>query len=149
MTLSLIIIMLLLSLRSVKLTLVSLLPIIITSVFLYSFLGVTGISLNLMTSTIFSITLGIGIDYAIHFVSVYKYYRQDGNALDKAFKYTSRPILANAFGLAIGMSALMASPLLVHLHVSLLMWVAMITSVLLTLIVIPVVLKHVDPYSKY
>lgn len=143
-TMILIVIMLLMSLRSIKLTLIALIPVTITTILLYGFLGMSQISLNLMTSTIFSISLGIGIDYAIHFVSVYKYYQKEDHALEQAFKYTSRPIIANAFGLSIGMSALMVSPLLIHMHISSLMWVAMISSVLLTLTIIPTILKKIS-----
>ncbi|MCH4886705.1 RND family transporter [Acidaminobacter sp. JC074] len=143
-TFILILIMLIISLRSIKLTFIASLPIIITSVVLYGFLGITQIPLNVMTATIFSISLGIGIDYAIHYVSIYKYYKKnkDPHARETAFKYTSKPILANAFGLSLGMTALMLSPLKIHVYVSLLMWVAMMTSVFLSLSLIPTLLKE-------
>jgi len=142
-TLGLIIIMLMMSLRSIKLTLVACLPVIITSIVLYGFLGLTHISLNVMTATIFSISLGIGVDYAIHYTSIYKYYKDQNHQFprEKALKYSSRPILANAFGLSLGMTALWLSPLLIHQYISSLMWVAMMTSVGISLTLIPTLLK--------
>lgn len=142
-TIVLIILMLKYTLKTWRLTLVSALPVLISSICMYGFLGITGISLNLMTATIFSISLGIGIDYAIHYVSVYKYYldEQVMNPREVALKYTERPILANAFGLAIGMTALRLSPLTIHNDVSSMMWFAMMTSVILTLTLVPTLLK--------
>lgn len=142
-TLALIILMLLISLRSFKLAFISCLPVIITSIVLYGFMGLTGISLNLMSATIYSISIGIGVDYAIHYVSIYKYYQTENhpNPREAALKFSQRPIIANAFGLALGMTALIISPLLLHQHVLTLMWVAMISSVLITLTLIPTLLK--------
>jgi predicted RND superfamily exporter protein len=143
-TLALIIIMLLLSLKSIRLTLIACIPIVLTSVVLYGFLGLSNISLNVTTATIFSISLGIGVDYAIHYISIYKYHKDKNhvNPRDQALKYSSRPIIANAFGLSLGMTALWLSPLLLHQHISSLMWVAMTTSVFISLTLIPSLLKN-------
>lgn len=142
----LILIMLIFTLKSLKLSFIATLPIIFTSIILYGFLGLSGIPLNVMTSTIFSITLGIGIDYAIHYMSVYRYFKDtdDVTPIETAYMYTSRPIIANAFGLALGMTALFISPLLLHLHIASLMWIAMISSVFLSLTILPSILKKFD-----
>ncbi len=138
---------LVLSLRKVWISLLSMLPILFTTLFMFAFLGLTGISLNLFTTTMFSVTIGVGIDYAIHFTSVYNTYRKEGNnselAVSKAYTFSSRPIIANALGFAIGLSVLMLSPLKIHLYVSLLMWVSMVLSSVLSLSFLPTVLKKV------
>lgn len=138
--------LLVMSLRKLKPAVISLLPIAITTIALYGFLGFSGISLNLFTATIFSITIGVGIDYAVHFTSVWMNFRRQGHSasdsVNKAFAYTARPIIANAFGLAIGLSALLLSPLRIHLYMSLLMWVSMTAGVLLSLSFLPTVLRR-------
>jgi hypothetical protein len=138
---------LVISLRKVWISLLSMLPILFTTLFMFAFLGLTGISLNLFTTTIFSVTIGVGIDYAIHFTSVYNQYRKEGNASElavtKAYAFSSRPIIANALGFAIGLSVLMLSPLKIHLYVSLLMWVSMVLSSVLSLSFLPTVLRKV------
>ena len=48
------------------------------TLFLFAFLGLSGISLNLFSATIFSITIGVGIDYAIHYTSIFNKYKSDG-----------------------------------------------------------------------
>jgi predicted RND superfamily exporter protein len=142
---SLILLLLFITLKKIIPALVSLIPIVATVIILFGFLAISGISLNLITTTIFSITLGVGIDYAVHFTSVWKGYKEKGftskEAADKAYKYTSRPIIANAFGLAIGLSAMLLSPLQIHVYVSTMMWVSMITAVFLSLSVLPTILR--------
>ena len=143
----LIFILLYISLKKLKPAFISLLPIGFTVIILYGFLGLSGISLNLFTATIFSITIGVGIDYAIHFTSVWMSFKNRGfnsrEAVKKSYNYTSRPILANAFGLAIGLSALLLSPLRIHFFVSVLMWVSMMAGVLLSLSFLPTVLSRI------
>lgn len=138
-TFLMIFLMLILALRSFKLSLIASLPVLLTTFILYGFLGASGISLNLMTCTIFSIGLGIGVDYAIHFSSTYKYYLDHGHKAPKhmAFKYSARPIIANAIGLSLGLSALWLSPLLFHLHLSILMWASMLLAVFMSLTLLP------------
>ncbi|ACL69294.1 efflux RND transporter permease subunit [Halothermothrix orenii] len=142
---SLIFILLYISIRKIKPSVISLLPIAFTTLIIFGFMGLSGISLNLFTATIFSITIGVGIDYAVHFTSVWMTFRKRGytakEATNKSYKYTARPIIANAFGLAIGLSALTLSPLRIHLYVSVLMWVAMISGVFLSLSFLPTILK--------
>jgi len=143
--LSIVFVMLIVTLRSIKIAIYSLLPIIFTVVSLYGFLGVSQIPLNITTVIIFSITIGVGIDYAVHFSSVYKYYLKETNdnqsAIDKAYSNSSRPIIANALGVSLGLTILVLSPLTIHFNVSMLMWVSMVVSVLLTLTLLPFIFK--------
>ena len=136
---------LLIFLRRFSISVIAMLPIAITTTFLFGFLGATGISLNLFTATIFSITIGIGIDYAVHFTSVYQSYKRQGlsslDAVNEAYKYTSRPIIANALGFSLGLSSLFISPLKVHLFIASLMWMSMIVSSFLSLSFLPTILK--------
>jgi predicted RND superfamily exporter protein len=108
---------------------------------LYGFLGISGIPLNITTLIIFSITIGVGVDYAVHFSSIYKHYLHEGfsnkEAIDNAYKYTSKPIITNALGISLGLSILMISPLTIHFNISALMWVSMIVSVVITLTLLP------------
>jgi len=138
----LIFIMLLLNFRSIGAALAGLLPVAITILAIMGMLAMTGFNLNIMTATLSAIAIGVGVDYSIHLISgIYYFRRQQKNwkeAVDSALKSVSRPILANAFGLAIGLSALFFSPLLIHTHVASVMWVAMVVSSLAALFLIPI-----------
>ncbi|OJV65832.1 MAG: hypothetical protein BGO41_07785 [Clostridiales bacterium 38-18] len=133
------------SLRKFIPSFLALIPILVTTLALFGFLGLTGISLNLFTTTLFSITIGVGIDYAIHFTSIYQSYIREGlrstEAVERAYNFSQRPIIANALGFSVGLSVLMLSPLKVHFYVSALMWVSMILSSLLSLTLLPTLLK--------
>ena len=143
--LGIVLLMLLVTLRSFKIAIYSLLPIVVTVIGLYGFLGLSGISLNVTTVIIFSITIGVGIDYAIHFSSLYKYYLKENNnndlAIEKAYNNSSKPIITNALGISLGLSILMLSPLNIHFNVSVLMWVSMGISVLVTLTLLPTIFR--------
>jgi hypothetical protein len=62
-------------------------------------------------------------------------------ALEQTYQLVSRPVLTNAVGIALGLSVLLASPLMIHTYVSSLMWIAMIVSVVMTLTLIPTMLS--------
>ncbi len=131
------------SYRRLRETLASLVPIALTVVVVLGFIAVSGIQLNLMTAVVSSIILGVGIDYAIHFVAAIDIAREDGpgyvmRAIDRA----GRPIIANALGIAIALTALWLSPLLIHQQVSMIMWVGMVTAGVTSLVVIPALLPR-------
>lgn len=134
----LVLVMLFVAYRRVRQTVVSLIPLSLTILMLLGFLATSGIQLNLITAIASSIVLGVGIDYAIHLVAAIDWAREEGEgyvlrAIDKA----GRPIVANALGIAVGLTALWLSPFKFHGHISMIMWVSMITAALTALLVIP------------
>ncbi len=143
--LALVSIMLGISFRNIRNTLIGLLPIIVTIISLFGFLAVTNMNLNMMTANMASIAIGVGIDYSIHFIAVINYYQKKGesNVIEKTLETAGRPILTNAFGLAIGLSVYLLSPFRIHSQVSMVMWLAMILSSFTALLVIPQFYKKV------
>jgi predicted RND superfamily exporter protein len=140
---ALVTLMLLIAYRNLRETLIALVPIALTIVTLLGFIAISGIQLNLLTAVVSSIVIGVGIDYAIHYIAAINHARATGpgyvfRAIDKA----GRPIVANALGIAIALSALWLSPLKIHAQVSMIMWVAMITAALTSLLVIPALLPR-------
>ncbi len=55
-------------LRSFRYALASILPILMTVAWLYAFMEVIGAALNIVTATIAAVSIGIGIDFAIHYI---------------------------------------------------------------------------------
>ncbi len=137
--LALIFVMLYISFRKLKDTLVALVPIIITIISLFGFLALTDFNLNMMTTNMASIAIGVGIDYAIHFISVMNLYKKRNvvNYIDKAIETAGKPIITNALGFAIGLSIYLLSPFRIHSQVSMVMWLAMIISSFGALLLIP------------
>ena len=139
--LALVFIMLLITLRSLKAAMVGLLPIVLTIGAVMTFLVLSDFNLNILTANLSAIVIGVGVDYSIHLISGIHYFRKQGlegnNAVNAALGSVSRPVLANAFGLSIGLSVLLLSPLLIHIQASAVMWVAMVISSMAALLIIP------------
>ncbi len=130
-------ILLLITFNKLRPSIFSLIPVIITSWFLYGFLGLSGVSLTVISALIFSITMGINVDYAIHLTSI----SLDLKSVDKGFDAAARPIISNALGLAIGMSVIFFTPLVVHRDIAIMMWVSMVMSMFLSLTLLPTILR--------
>ncbi len=129
--------------RRFRETVVSLIPVALTIMVMLGFIAVSGIQLNLLTAVVSGIVIGVGIDYAIHFVAAIDYARRDGDGyVLRAIDRAGRPIVANALGIAIALSALWLSPLKIHPQISMIMWVAMSTAAITALVVIPALLPR-------
>lgn len=137
----LVFIMLVLAFRDARAALYGLVPIAITIVAVMAALVLTGYNLNMVTATLSAVTVGVGVDYAIHLISGIKYWRSqglpDGEAIVTALATVSRPVLASAFGLCAGISVMFLSPLHIHAQVATVMWVAMTVSSVGALALIP------------
>ena len=131
-------ILLLVTYRRWSTTLVALLPLAVTVATLLAFLAASGIQLNLLTAVASSIVIGVGIDYAIHLIAALQHARAEGPGwVRRAIRVAGRPILANAIGVPVGLSALFFSPLAPHGQIATLMWVAMATAAVTTFAFIP------------
>jgi uncharacterized protein len=129
--------------RKLRETLVALAPLVLTTGTLLGFIAASGIQLNLVTAIASSIVIGVGIDYSIHFVAAINYAKPDGPGyVLRAIDSAGRPIVANALGITIGLSALWLSPLKIHPEISMIMWVSMITAALTALLVIPALMPR-------
>lgn len=124
-------------------TLVSLVPITLTIATLLAFIALSGMQLNLLTAVVSSIVLGVGIDYVIHYIAAINHARRAGDGyVLRAIDRAGPPIVANALGIAIALSALWLSPLKIHAQLSQIMWVAMTTAGLTSLLVVPALLPR-------
>jgi predicted RND superfamily exporter protein len=140
--LALIFIMLLVTIRKFRAALVAMLPIVITITAILGMLVISKFNLNVLTANLSAIAIGVGVDYSIHLISGIYYFRKRGlgsmESVNSALSSVSRPVLANAFGLAIGLSILFFSPLRIHMQAASVMWVAMVVSSMAALLLIPI-----------
>jgi predicted RND superfamily exporter protein len=135
--------MLFIAYRRVRETLAGLAPLVLTIGALLGFIALSGIQLNLVTAIVSSIVLGVGLDYSIHFIAAIDCARADGPGyILRAVDTAGRPIVANALGIALGLTGLWLSPFAVHGKISMIMWVSMTTAALSALVVIPLILPH-------
>ncbi len=138
----LIFIMLLVTIRRFGAAVIALIPIVITITAILGMLTITKFNLNILTANLSAISVGVGVDYSIHLISGIYYFRKRGlgniESVDSALTVLSKPVLANAFGLAIGLSVLFFSPLRIHMQAASVMWVAMMVSSMAALFLIPI-----------
>jgi predicted RND superfamily exporter protein len=97
--------------------------------------------------------MGVGIDYAIHYFSRFRFiFRETGDyqiSLVKAISETSRPILSNASAVGLGFLVLLFSEYQVIGHVGWITALSMLTTALSSLTVLPAVLSIVKPNVKW
>jgi hypothetical protein len=150
--LALIFIMLLVTMRRFGAAVIALIPIVITITAIMGMLVISKFYLNILTANMSAIAVGVGVDYSIHLISGIHYFRKRGldrrESVNSALSSVSRPVLANAFGLAIGLSILFFSPLRIHMQVASVMWVAMVVSSMAALLLIPIFYSRARPRKE-
>ena len=127
--------------RSIRAGLYSIIPLVFTIFTNFTLMKIFGVSLDVATAMIASMGLGIGIDYAIHFVSRYRIEVYRGEKVDNAIKNTmhstGRAIVFNALAVAFGFLVLTLSNFIPIMNVGWLVAATMIVSASATLIVLP------------
>jgi len=113
--LSLLIIIVLISLmfKNIKIGLISSVPIIVTAAISFGIMGFLGIPLSTTTALLSSIAIGIGIDYAVHFLEQYRTNAANTDdkmvAAQKTMAHSGRAIIYNAIVVIAGFLVLIFS----------------------------------------
>jgi predicted RND superfamily exporter protein len=99
--------------RSLLLGLISVLPITFATVVMYGLLGLLRIPLDYATMLTGSISIGVGVDYTIHFLYVVTEETRSGHSLEEAIRLAflerGRAMLSNTAAVAAGFSTLLLS----------------------------------------
>jgi len=116
-------------------------------------MGFTGIKLNIGTSMVASVSVGIGIDYTIHYMEAYKreYMASGGmgDFLSRTFTASGKAIIINAVSVGAGFAVLIFSQFIMLKHLGLLIALTMGSSALVSLTVLPVLLSVIKPKFIY
>ena len=112
-------------------------------------MGFTGINLDLVTSIIASVAVGVGIDYTIHFLTTYKEEREKTDDLEtvtrQTFKKSGHGIVTNAVAVGLGFLVLCCSKFIVLRYIGILVAIVMFTSSILAMTIIPGILNQFQP----
>ncbi len=152
--LSLIIVILLLSLmfRNFKIGLIGAVPITITALISFGIMGFLNIPLNTTTALLSSIAIGIGIDYAVHFIEQYRLNaaKTDNKLLvaQKTMAHSGRAISYNAIVVIAGFMILLFSVFPPNRELGALVSLNMFTSFAGTVTIMLVLLKMSNVYFK-
>jgi predicted RND superfamily exporter protein len=135
--------------RSVAAGIIGIAPLTISILINFAVMGFLGIKLNIGTSMVASVSVGIGIDYTIHYIEAYKReYRASGGTGDflrRTFATSGKAILINAISVGAGFAVLILSQFNMLKDLGLLIALTMVTSALVSLTVIPVLLLYFKP----
>lgn len=141
-------------LRSIRYGLASIVPIMMVVTWLYAFMELAGYSINIVTATIAAVSIGIGIDFAIHFIARYdEELERAGDRYDAvraAGEGTGVALLASAFSSSVGFGILAFAPMPLFAAYGLLTALMIAMALVATLLVLPSILvlitesNHVD-----
>ncbi len=135
--------------RSAVAGLIGLAPLSVSVLVNFAVMWAAGIKLNIGTAMMASITVGIGIDYIVHYMAAYhREYLAGGGENDflrRTFLTSGKAILFNAASVGAGFAVLMLSRFKMLGDLGLLIALAMASSALVSLTVLPVLLSLADP----
>ncbi|MCK5137099.1 MAG: MMPL family transporter [Bacteroidales bacterium] len=152
--LSLIIVIILLSLmfKNFKIGLIGAIPITITALISFGIMGFLDIPLNTTTALLSSIAIGIGIDYAVHFIEQYRINasKTDNKNLvaQKTMAHSGRAISYNAIVVIAGFMVLLFSVFPPNRELGALVSLNMFTSFVGTVSIMLVLLTMSNVYFK-
>lgn len=129
----------LLTFKSAKLATLSLIPCLSALASVFSVMALLGIKLDIITSLLAALCIGVGVDYAIHLISAFQ--RNDMN-LDRIMQTTGRAIAANAASVALGFLGLLFSRFVPIANMGLLFSIAMVSASLSALLVLGSIWVH-------
>jgi predicted RND superfamily exporter protein len=131
--------------RSVLFGLLAMLPLTATILTVYGIIGWTGKYYDMPVAVLSSLTLGLSVDFAIHFIQrMRNLYRKTGSFTETArqiFEAPSRAITRNMIVIALGFTPLLLAPLLPYVTVGVFMASIMAISGLATLVLLPAVMS--------
>lgn len=134
--------------RSLVAGVLVLLPLLISVAVNFGVLGWLGIPLNIPTSLISAMAVGIGADYAIYLISRYReeHVKDAGHALENTLHSAGKACLYVASSVALGYGVLALSlGFKIHQWLALLIATAMCVSVLAALTLVPALLERFQP----
>jgi uncharacterized protein len=132
--------------KSIRMALLSIIPNVIPLAIIGGLMGFLGTTINMSTSIIFTIAFGIAVDDTIHFLSKFKIESGKGKSmmysLKRTYLSTGKAIVLTTLILCGGFISLIfsdfKSTFLIGAYVSLILFVAVITDLLL----LPVLLMN-------
>lgn len=139
--------------RSVKDGLLALVPVLVGIMASYILMLVLGIPFDLVTVGFSSVTVGAGVDDALHFLLRYRSLRKHeqlklDEALYKTILLTGRPIILSTFAVISGLLVLLFASYVPIRFFGLLVSMALMNSLLATLFILPAVMIFLDIVYK-
>lgn len=137
-------IMMVLLFRSLVFGVLAMLPLTITITFIYGLIGIIGKDYDMPIAVLSALTLGLSVDFAIHFLErareVYKQTNDVKQTFALMFDEPATAITRNALVIALGFTPLLFAPLVPYITVGIFLASIMAISALVTLLILPAVM---------
>jgi uncharacterized protein len=141
-------IMMVLLFRSLVFGMLAMLPLTITITFIYGLIGIIGKDYDMPIAVLSALTLGLSVDFAIHFLErireVYKQTQDLQATFTAMFDEPATAITRNALVIAFGFTPLLFAPLVPYITVGIFLASIMAISALVTLLILPAVITMVQ-----
>jgi uncharacterized protein len=151
-TFGVVFILMLLLFRSLRWALLAMIPMSVTVLFVYGTIGYIGRDYDMPLAVLSTLVLGIGIDFAIHFIERFRsLQRQHGSsvrALEEMFEEPGRAITRNALVIGVGFVPLLFSSLVPYIVVGVLLTTIMTISWAATLFGLPAIITVAGRFNR-
>ncbi len=136
--------------RSARIGLLAMVPLSVTILGVYGIIGWVGKDYDMPIAVLSSLTLGLSVDFAIHFIERTRaLLRSTGSfatATEQIFEEPARAIARNAIVIAIGFTPLFFAPLVPYITVGAFMAAIMALSGVTTLVLLPALMSWAGPW---
>lgn len=140
-----VLIMMIFLFRSIRWGLISMLPLTITIMAIYAFIGYIGKPYDMPVAVLSSLTLGLSIDFAIHYIQrlrmIHKRTNNFKESFEEIFDSTGRAISRNVLVIAIGFIPMLFSTLVPYITVGSFFLSIMVVSGLVTMLLLPAITR--------
>ncbi len=129
--------------RSVKFGALAMVPLTVTITLIYGVIGIVGKNYDMPVAVLSSLTLGLSVDFAIHFIQRMRELHKETGCWNETVKALyaepARAISRNAIVIAIGFTPLLAAPLIPYITVGFFLASIMAISSIATLFLLPAI----------
>jgi predicted RND superfamily exporter protein len=138
--------------RSLSISLIAILPNMLAATVVLGGMGLARIPLDMMTITIAAITVGIGVDHAIHYITRFRReFAVDRDyiaTMHRAHASIGRALFYTAITIIIGFSILALSNFIPSVYFGLLTGLAMLAALLGSMTLLPKLILIFKPFGK-
>jgi predicted RND superfamily exporter protein len=144
-----IIVLCLITFRSLKATLCIVVPLALVSILAYALMTVLEIGLKVSTLPVVALGVGIGVDYGIYIFSRFKAYLSDGQSIQEAYRntltITGNGVLFTGITLATGVATWIFSPLKFQADMGILLTFMFLVNMAGAIILLPALACYLKP----
>ena len=130
--------------RNFGMAILAILPTILATVWIMATMTALGITLNVLTVMVTALTIGLGIDYAIHIVERFREeieHKSERQAIQTTIKRTGSALLISGLTTVCGFAVLFLSPMPLVRNFGIITAATIVYSVIIAIFVLPSLIR--------